>query len=173
MGTVDQPSAHIFVHTGAVYLHQGELYLVTALDLTQGVALVEPGDPGYTTSAREVTGIDVAAELRRVAWGPVAVHFGEVDVVRQVTSFTRRNPETGQPLGEETLDLPPRALRTRAVWWTISACQRVALLAAGVDLPERRTPPSTPPSACCRCSPPATAWTSAACPPTCILPPGS
>src|SRR6266568_4509102 len=50
VGTVDQPSAHIFVHTGAVYLHQGELYLVTALDLAEGVALVEPGDPGYLTS---------------------------------------------------------------------------------------------------------------------------
>jgi len=103
------------VHTGAVYLHQGDLYLVTALDLAEGVALVEPGDPGYLTSAREVTGIDVVSELRQVAWGPATVSFGEVDVVRQVTSFTRRNPETGQPLGEEVLDLPPRALRTRAV----------------------------------------------------------
>jgi DEAD/DEAH box helicase domain-containing protein len=134
VGTVDQPSAHIFVHTGAVYLHQGELYLVTALNLAEGVALVEPGDPGYLTSAREVTGIDVVSELRQVAWGPATVSFGEVDVVRQVTSFTRRNPETGQPLGEETLDLPPRALRTRAVWWTISAGQRDALRRRGVDL---------------------------------------
>jgi DEAD/DEAH box helicase domain-containing protein len=134
VGTVDQPSAHIFVHTGAVYLHQGELYLVTELNLDEGVALVEPGDPGYTTSAREVTGIDVVSELRRASWGPASVHFGEVDVVRQVTSFTRRNPETGQPLGEEVLDLPPRALRTRAVWWTISAGQRENLLRRGVDL---------------------------------------
>jgi DEAD/DEAH box helicase domain-containing protein len=134
VGTVDRPSAHSFVHTGAVYLHQGELYLVTALNLAEGVALVEPGDPGYITSAREVTGIDVVRELRRAAWGPATVCFGEVDVVRQVTSFTRRNPETGQPLGEETLDLPPRALRTRAVWWTISAGQRDGLERHGVNL---------------------------------------
>ena len=134
VGTVDRPSAHIFVHAGAVYLHQGDLYLVTALDLAEGVALVEPGDPGYLTSAREVTGIDVVSELRQAAWGPATVSFGEVDVVRQVTSFTRRNPETGQPLGEEALDLPPRALRTRAVWWTISAGQRDALRRRGVDL---------------------------------------
>src|SRR6266702_4181016 len=122
------------LHAGAVYLHQGELYLVTALDLAEGVALVEPGDPGYLTSAREVTGIDVVSELRQAAWGPASVSFGEVDVVRQVTSFTRRNPETGQPLGEEALDLPPRALRTRAVWWTISDGQREELLRRGVDL---------------------------------------
>ena len=134
VGTVDRPSAHIFVHTGAVYLHQGELYLVTALNLAEGVALVEPGDPGYVTSAREVTGIDVVSELRRAGWGPATVSLGEVDVVRQVTSFTKRNPETGQPYGEEALDLPPRALRTRAVWWTISPGQRDELLRRGVDL---------------------------------------
>ncbi|HUL27305.1 MAG TPA: DEAD/DEAH box helicase [Streptosporangiaceae bacterium] len=135
VGTVDEPSAHIMVHTGAVYPHQGEFYLVTELDLAQGVALVEPGDPGYTTSARNITGIDVVTELRRAGWGPATVHFGEVEVMRQVTSFTRRHPETGQPLGEFPLDLPPRALRTRAVWWTISAGQRAALVRRGVDLP--------------------------------------
>jgi DEAD/DEAH box helicase domain-containing protein len=135
VGTVDEPSAHIMVHTGAVYPHQGELYLVTELDLARGVALVEAKDPGYTTSARNITGIDVIAELRRAAWGPAAVHFGEVEVMRQVTSFTRRKLETGQPLGEFPLDLPPRALRTRAVWWTISAGQRAALIRRGVDLP--------------------------------------
>ena len=135
VGTVDQPSAHFLVHAGAVYLHQGEPYLVTRLDLAEGVAIVEAQDPGYATSAREITGIDVVAEQRRQAWGPGAVHFGEVEVVRQVTSFTRRNPETGQPFGEEALDLPPRTLRTRAVWWTISAGQRNALLDQGVDLP--------------------------------------
>jgi DEAD/DEAH box helicase domain-containing protein len=135
VGTVDEPSAHIMVHTGAVYPHQGELYLVTELDLARGVALVEHGDPGYATSARNITGIDVITELRRADWGPAAVHFGEVEVMRQVTSFTRRHPETGQPLGEFPLDLPPRALRTRAVWWTISGGQRAALLRRGVDLP--------------------------------------
>ena len=130
VGTVDEPSAHIMVHTGAVYPHQGELYLVTELDLARGVALVEHGDPGYATSARNITGIDVITELRRADWGPAAVHFGEVEVMRQVTSFTRRHPETGQPLGEFPLDLPPRALRTRAVWWTISGGP-----AGGADAP--------------------------------------
>ena len=135
VGTVDEPSAHVLVHTGAVYPHQGEIYLVKRLDLAEGVAFVEPGDPGYVTSARDITGIDVISELRRADWGPGAVHFGEVEVVRQVTSFTRRDPETGRPAGEVALDLPPRALRTRAVWWTISARQRAALLRKRVDLP--------------------------------------
>ncbi|HZC41526.1 MAG TPA: DEAD/DEAH box helicase [Streptosporangiaceae bacterium] len=134
VGTVDEPSAHLLVHEGAVYPHQGEAYLVTRLDLDEGVALVEPGDPGYVTSARQLTGIEVTAELRRQNWGPAAVHLGEVEVVRQVVSFARRRPETGQVLAEVPLGLPPRTLRTRAVWWTVSGRLRARLARQGVDL---------------------------------------
>jgi DEAD/DEAH box helicase domain-containing protein len=56
-------------------------------------------------------------------------------VTRQVTSFVRRGPETGRSLGEVPLDLPPRTLRTRAVWWTIPDAQRSVLAGRGVDLP--------------------------------------
>lgn len=134
VGTVDEPSAHLLVHEGAVYPHQGEAYLVTRLDLDEGVALVEPGDPGYVTSARQLTGIEVTAELRRQDWGPAAIHLGEVEVVRQVVSFARRRPETGQVLAEMPLALPPRTLRTRAVWWTVSGRLRAGLAGQGVDL---------------------------------------
>lgn len=135
VGTMDEPSAHVLAHAGAVYPHQGELYLVTSLDLAEGVALVQAGDPGYTTTARELTGIEVSAEHRRADWGQAAVHFGDVQVTRQVVAFTRRRPDTGQPLGDEALDLPFRTLRTRAVWWTISPDQRAELAGTGVDLP--------------------------------------
>ena len=55
-------------------------------------------------------------------------------VTRQVVSFARRRLDTGQPAGVVPLDLPPRTLRTRAVWWTISPGQRASLAGAGVDL---------------------------------------
>jgi len=134
IGTMDEPSAHALVHAGAVYQHQGELYLVRQLNLEDGVALVDAGDPGYVTSARDRTEIEIAAEHRQVDWGGAAVHFGEVLVRRQVVAFTRRKPETGQPIGDEALDLPSRVLRTRAVWCTISPGQRQALSAEGIDL---------------------------------------
>ncbi|MGH3230726.1 MAG: DEAD/DEAH box helicase [Streptosporangiaceae bacterium] len=134
VGTVDEPSAQIMVHDGAVYLHQGDSYLVRRLDLADRVALVEPGDPGYTTMARDVTQIEVTGELRRMTWGQAEVRFGDVQVTRQVTSYTKRRSEDGAPLGDEPLDLPPRHLLTRAVWWTISAAGRDRLAAARVDL---------------------------------------
>ncbi len=135
IGTMDEPSSHAMLHAGAVYAHQGDLFLVTSLDLEDGVALVQPGDPGYVTSARQLTDIQIAAEHRLSDWGGAMIHFGDVLVTRQVVSFTRREPETGQRAGEFALDLPSRTLRTRSVWWTISPAQRDALAAAGTDLP--------------------------------------
>ena len=134
VGTVDEPSAQLMVHDGAVYLHQGDSYLVGRLDLDDRVALVEPGDPGYTTMARDVTEIEVRDELRRMTWGEAEVAFGDVRVTRQVVSYAKRRSDTGAPLGTEPLDLPPRHLLTRAVWWTISAAERDRLATAGVDL---------------------------------------
>jgi DEAD/DEAH box helicase domain-containing protein len=134
IGTVDEPSAHVLAHTGAVYQHQGQTYLVRKLDLADGVALVDAADPGYSTSARELTEIEVAGELSSQNWGEATIHFGDVHVRRQVTSFVKRRLDTGLPMGEEPLDLPPRSLRTRAVWWTISPSQRLALAARCADL---------------------------------------
>jgi len=135
VGTVDEPSAHFLAHSGAVYSHQGETYLVGTLDLADRIALVEPSDPGYATTAREVTSVEVTTELLRADWGPATVSFGDVLVTRQVVSYARRSAETGLMLGEELLDLPERRLPTRAVWWTIGPAQRAGLAAAGLDLP--------------------------------------
>ena len=135
VGTVDEPSAHVLAHAGATYLHQGDTYLVSALDLADGVALVELGDPGYVTSARQVTDIEIIGQQRQVRWGDAQVCFGDVEVTRQVISYVRRRADSGRPLGETPLDLPPRTLCTRAMWWAVSAAQAVRLAAAGVDLP--------------------------------------
>jgi DEAD/DEAH box helicase domain-containing protein len=135
VGTVDEPSAHFLAHDGAVYPHQGEMYLVSTLDLAERIALVRQADPGYATIAREITGIEVAAELDRQDWDGASVCFGDVQVSRQVVSFAMRSHQTGMLVGEDALDLPERRLDTKAVWWTISSAKRRALAAAGTDLP--------------------------------------
>jgi DEAD/DEAH box helicase domain-containing protein len=134
VGTVDEPSACLLVHEGAIYLHQGDSYLVTTLDLAGQVALVEPCEAGYTTTARTTTQIEVRGARRTMTWGSAEVSFGDVQVTRQVTGFTRRSDGTGEALGETPLDLPPRHLVTRAIWWTISGEAAGALTAAGTDL---------------------------------------
>ncbi|MGC4957831.1 DEAD/DEAH box helicase [Actinomadura citrea] len=123
LGTVDEPSAHTTVHEGAVYIHQGESFIVQTLDLDDSVALVEAADPDYSTTARDVTDISIVERLRSVSWGEATLSFGTVEVTRQVVAYQMRRLQTGEMLGEKPLDLPPRTLRTRAVWWTLSEAQ--------------------------------------------------
>ncbi len=122
IGTMDEPSAHRYVHDGAVYLHQGESYLVSRLDLADRMALVEAGDPGYTTQARDVTDIELIAERRRVPWGDADLMLTDVQVTRQVTGYTRlRSGKKGRKSREPAvpLELPERTLSTVAVTWTM------------------------------------------------------
>ncbi len=136
LGTVDEPSAHTMVHPGAVYLHQSETFVVDVLDLDAGVALVAAAEPDYATFARDVTDIRVMESLRSRPFGPGTLHFGSVEVTRQVVSYLKRRTQTGEVVGEEPLDLPPRTLCTRAVWWTLPAPALACLAQPGdaVDL---------------------------------------
>jgi DEAD/DEAH box helicase domain-containing protein len=45
LGTVDASASHTQAHTGAVYLHQGESWVVDRLDLEESVALVHAEEP--------------------------------------------------------------------------------------------------------------------------------
>jgi DEAD/DEAH box helicase domain-containing protein len=129
LGTVDIGAAHGTVHPGAVYLHQGETYVVDDLDLESSVALVHAEEPEWSTHARDVTDLEVVSVARTVDAGPVHLSLGTVDVTQQVVSYLRRRQPSGEILDETPLDLPPRELRTTAVFYTVDPS---ALQAAGI-----------------------------------------
>jgi DEAD/DEAH box helicase domain-containing protein len=123
------------VHAGAVYLHQGETYLVHELDLDDHVAVLERDTPDYSTFARDVTDIAIGRERDHCRWGAARVSLGSVRVTHQVTSYLRRRVPSGEVLSEEPLDLPERVLETTAVWWTLPAAELEAAGLAARDLP--------------------------------------
>jgi DEAD/DEAH box helicase domain-containing protein len=123
VGTVDAASAHSSVHTGAIYVHLGETYLVSSFDVDEGVAVVEVARPDHSTTAREITDIRIVDTDLKQSWGQATLHYGSVEVSSQVVSYLKRRVLTGEVLGEVPLDLPARHLLTKAVWWTLSADQ--------------------------------------------------
>jgi DEAD/DEAH box helicase domain-containing protein len=135
LGTVNPSAAHSTVHAGAVYLHQGETYLVRELDLDEHVAVVERSDPAYSTSARELTDIAIREELQGVDWPSGRLAFGSVGVTNQVVSFLKRQVPSGEVIAEEPLDLPERRLETKAVWWTLPPGRLEAAGLSASDLP--------------------------------------
>ncbi|MBB2900883.1 DEAD/DEAH box helicase domain-containing protein [Kineococcus radiotolerans] len=136
LGTVEAGSADSQVHDGAVHVHQGRTYVVDHLDLEDQLAVVHPEpDPGYTTHARSSSDVRVLSTGSTRRAGPVTLSSGVVEVTSQVTGFLRRRVGTGAVIGERSLDLPRRRLRTRAVWWTLDADVAEGVLGDGTRLP--------------------------------------
>ena len=129
LGTTGTGQAPASVHPGAVYLHQGETYVVDALDFEDGIALVHPGDPGYTTSARELTDIAVTGAGELHGHGPVTVGVVPVSVSNTVTGYLRRALD-GTVIDFVDLTMPTRTLDTVAVMCTITP---EALADSGVE----------------------------------------
>lgn len=129
LGSTGAGQAPATVHPGAVYLHQGETYVVDSLDLEEGLAFVHADDPGYSTSAREVTDIAVtgSGELRR--HGPVTIGLVPVSVSNTVVGYLRRGID-GEIIDFVELDMPTQSLQTKAVMCTITP---EALQDRGVD----------------------------------------
>lgn len=119
LGTMDSPQSHYQAHQGAIYVHQGESYSVVELNEQDHCALVRRSNPDYYTTARDVTQIEVLESLRHELWGPVEMHFGDVQVTTQVVSFQRKAFVSNEVLGEEPLELGARDLFTKAVWFTL------------------------------------------------------
>ncbi|MEX0755367.1 MAG: DEAD/DEAH box helicase [Actinomycetota bacterium] len=119
LGTVDEARAFAQVHPGAVYLHQGETFLVVELDLVERVAIVERAEPDYFTRSRDVTDLRVREiELGSVT-GTVPVTTGTVEVTNQVVGYVRTSIASGETLDVIPLAFPPQSLQTRAVWWSV------------------------------------------------------
>lgn len=119
LGSAGAGQAASSVHPGAVYLHQGESYVVDSLDFEDGIAFVHAEDPGYTTFAREITDISVTGPGERVDHGPVTIGLVPVSVTNTVVGYLRRRMD-GEVIDFVELDMPPRTLDTMAVMCTIT-----------------------------------------------------
>ncbi|MEE1618007.1 DEAD/DEAH box helicase [Brachybacterium sp. J153] len=136
LGTVDAASAHSQVHDGAVYLHQGTSFVVNHLDVERAVAFVHREDPLHSTHPQSTSTIRIRQIDREVPWaGGVQLCFGTVDVTDQVTGYQVRDVYTQVVLGQHPLDLPPRTLTTKAVWWVVPRSTTDAAEIPGEELP--------------------------------------
>jgi DEAD/DEAH box helicase domain-containing protein len=119
LGGVGMGQATATVHPGAVYLHQGETYVVDSLDLSEAIAFVHAGDPDYTTHAREITQITVNGPGECSDFGHVTLGFVPVTVTATVIGYLRRRL-SGEVIDFVELDLPQHTLPTVAAMYTVT-----------------------------------------------------
>lgn len=120
IGQVDHASAHWMVHPGAVYLHEGQTYLVEELDLAQHIAWLWAADVDYYTQPRSETTVRPLEKLDEVeARGATKAH-GEIAVTSQVIGFRKVKWFTHEQLGIGEVSLPPTELQTTGYWLALA-----------------------------------------------------
>ena len=121
LGSTESSRAHSTVHEGAIYLHLGQSYSVSELDLDRRRALVAPFDGDWYTQPKRETDTSIVSLLdRREALG-VTLSFGEVSVTDTVLAYQRRRVSDHASLDLVALDLPPTSFATQALWFELDA----------------------------------------------------
>lgn len=119
IGQVDPSASDRTVHPEAVYVHQGETWVVTEVDDHDRVALVRRDDPGYYTQPQSAADVRVLSVGATRPFGAGTLHVGTVEMSSQVVAYLRRDAETGDVWDRTPLDFPERRMTTRATWWTL------------------------------------------------------
>ena len=117
--TVEASVAIFQIHPGAIYLHQGESYLVTELDLPNRTAYAVPTTANYYTQTKELEDLHILKVSCDKKIGRVKAYLGEVEVTTTVVGFKKKAQFTEEVIGEEPLDLPPQCISTIALWFDL------------------------------------------------------
>jgi DEAD/DEAH box helicase domain-containing protein len=135
LGSVDEERAFTQCHEGAVYLHQGDTYVVERLDTELREIRVRRGSVDYYTQPKTEKDLAVLRTLDRRVVGDIVVHHGTVEVISHVLGYQRKAIRNGKVLDTLPLDLPPRRFTTQALWYVFPEWLVDAAGISHVELP--------------------------------------
>ena len=113
---LEELCAYREVHSGAIYIHDGETYLVESLNLTDRVANVKSVNFNYYTVPWVLHSVEVINTIKQEKMINYTRFFGDVKVSNQVTGFKKMQFHTHANLGFENLDLPVKSFETEGIW---------------------------------------------------------
>ena len=132
IGQIDRDSAGTLVYTGAIYIHEGQSFIVNRLDWEHGQAFVTPAHVDYYTEASTTTDVAVENETQRVEAAATIKSLGEVCITSQTTGFRKIKLYTHETLGWGEIQLPEQEMHTTAYWFCIAPDTADELIAQGV-----------------------------------------
>lgn len=132
--TLERSTALFQAHEGAIYLNQGESYLVTGLDLAAGNAIVEPVDAAYYTVADDLTTLKIIRRQQYKTVGDVKVCLGQVEVTTSVIAYKRKEQYSERLIDQKPLDLPDEVFSTIGLWFDITSEMVSRLAVERLDL---------------------------------------
>ena len=119
IGEMDRLAAMTMLHTHAIYLHEGEQYLVDRLDWDERRAYVHRVDVDDYTDANLAVTIRHLDVLRSEKVGPLERSFGEVMTACKATIFKKIKLYTHENVGWGEIHLPEDEMHTASYWITV------------------------------------------------------
>ena len=116
IGTMDELSAFEQIHPEAIYLHDGETYFVSDLQVDKKVAYVEKADVDYFTQSIAETRVKIEREDENRKLHDATVAFGDVTVTSLVYMFKKIKFHSRDSIGFGKIDLPSQVMDTAAFW---------------------------------------------------------
>ncbi|NOT02139.1 MAG: DEAD/DEAH box helicase [Phycisphaerales bacterium] len=136
IGVVDSISAPELVYPNAVYLHDGQDYLVRDLDFNAKIASVERINADYYTQAVLSDHCRVLETHSDEACGGGRKYVGRLAVTWQTVAFKKIKYYTLEVIGQDGLDLPPQTIDTIGVWATFPESVTRELMVGGFKVVE-------------------------------------
>lgn len=132
IGQVDLESAAWMVHPQAIYLHEGQPYLIEDLNLENNLARLSPTQVDYYTEPLRDTAVERISTLKEEPAQACRKFYGELQVTTRVTGFRQVRYYTYERLGVGELSLPPTQLQTTGYWLTLDPATVARLQEMGV-----------------------------------------
>ena len=126
-------SAPMRVHPGAVYLHQGEAFLVKEFNPGLRHAIVSPTAGDFYTHPRELNDVQIVRSLRHRVLRTTDAYWGRVRVRSQVIGYRRLRQFSEEVLEDVPLEMPVAEYETAAVWWDLPDDLSRELAGRGLD----------------------------------------
>lgn len=135
IGTVDGVRAYHECHPGAVYLHAGRQYLVSALEREERRAKASAADLPYFTTPLTEKETAILEVLKERQDGPLTAGLARLKVTERVVGFERKQIGGQETLDQTPLDLPPVTFETVGLFFRVPREMEETLRRAGEGFP--------------------------------------
>lgn len=135
IGELNKFDAQSIIHPDAIYIHQGETYLVLELDLQSMHCYVKKVETDYYT--QPIGGTDVHhidQPLRQRDFGCSKAYFGEVTAYFKNSEYERIHFYELDAVSRHPLNMPTYQLETMAFWITPNEELVRELVSEGIDV---------------------------------------
>lgn len=134
LGEVNAFRLHRDTHVGAIYLHQGQTYLVQSVILSQKRVSLKPVKVDYHTRTRTHSNVDILDIYESLYIKNTRVCFGKVKVTDHVIKYLRVQNRSGRILDQTDLNVAPSIFITDSIWLELGSGVCTRTIQQGYDL---------------------------------------